>query len=193
MRTRIREINDSNGRISRTAIDTGTAKLAAFVQFMQPILSWTADGKEIVVVNSMDALNIQLLSKRPDYETISRLMRSGQPKFQKDLMDIYNSRCSISGTTLSNVIDAAHVVPHSDYYDYSVENGVLLRADLHNLFDDGMIAIDPDALIITVHPDLINDPDYGIFNNKAFIRGKDNAAPSRLYLNKKWKNKKWSQ
>lgn len=68
--------------------------------------------------------------------------RRGQADFRQRLLDAYGSRCAISGCTIEDVLEAAHIDPHCEVSNYATSNGLLLRSDLHTLFDLHLIGID---------------------------------------------------
>jgi hypothetical protein len=75
-------------------------------------------------------------------EWLLRLERSGQAEFSSKLIDLYG-RCALSGCTTLAALEAAHVkTVAAGGLDHSA-NGILLRADLHKLFDANLIAVDP--------------------------------------------------
>ena len=74
--------------------------------------------------------------------------------FEKKLLDAYNSRCAVTGTAIAATLQAAHIVPYRGPEMNSVQNGVLLRADIHNLFDLGLMQIDPSTLRISLSEEL---------------------------------------
>jgi hypothetical protein len=69
-------------------------------------------------------------------------IRRGQRKFRDSLLAAYSQSCAISGCNIVELLEAAHIRPHADKPNYSVTNGLLLRADLHTLFDLGLLAVD---------------------------------------------------
>jgi putative restriction endonuclease len=78
--------------------------------------------------------------------------RRGQPQFRKALLARYADACAITGCTLVDILEAAHIQPARDDNDNHPSNGLLLRTDLHTLFDLHLLAIDPQRLTIHVHP-----------------------------------------
>ncbi|WP_372719368.1 HNH endonuclease [Novipirellula sp.] len=74
--------------------------------------------------------------------------RRGQQKFRKMLLQRYGSRCQITGCTISHILEAAHIRPYRGPKDNHPDNGLLLRADIHTLFDLDMIGIHPESLDI---------------------------------------------
>ena len=63
------------------------------------------------------------------------LTRQGQPDFRKKLMKAYDESCCVTKCKVVELLEAAHIDPHSDGGDYSEDNGLLLRSDIHTLFD----------------------------------------------------------
>ena len=77
--------------------------------------------------------------------------RIGQGAFRKKLSDLWKG-CSISDCKTLSVLDAAHISPYRGEKDNDIRNGLLLRADLHRLFDDFLISVNPDTLTVHVSP-----------------------------------------
>lgn len=59
-------------------------------------------------------------------------------------MDAYSRRCAITGEKVVPTLEAAHIVPCRDGGEHRVDNGLLLRRDVHALFDRGYITVTPD-------------------------------------------------
>lgn len=91
------------------------------------------------------------------------IRRQGQPKFRSNLLTAYDSRCAISKCSLLVVLDAAHVTPYLGPYTNSISNGILLRTDLHALWDQGLVAIDPSTGKISIS-DSLKDSEYQQFD-----------------------------
>jgi putative restriction endonuclease len=71
------------------------------------------------------------------------LPRLGQGLFRVIVTDAYNSACAITGEKTLPVLEAAHIKPYAEAQRHEISNGLLLRSDLHKLFDSGYITIDP--------------------------------------------------
>ena len=77
-------------------------------------------------------------------KTIAEVVRrQGQPRFRRVLLDAYEGRCAMSGYDAEPALEAAHIVPYRGRQTNHPANGLLLRADLHDLFDLGLVAVDP--------------------------------------------------
>lgn len=73
--------------------------------------------------------------------------RRGQPLFRARLLDAYGSRCAITGCSAVEVLEAAHVLPYRGDHTDRIDNGLLLRADLHTLFDCGLLWVTEEQTI----------------------------------------------
>ncbi len=76
--------------------------------------------------------------------SILQKVRLGQGAFRVLVTDAYSRKCSISGEKTLPVLEAAHIKPYNLEGPHSVSNGLLLRSDLHKLFDSGYITITKD-------------------------------------------------
>lgn len=68
--------------------------------------------------------------------------RRGQASFRNRLLAAYGRRCCISGCRVEALLEAAHICPHSKAPNYETRNGLLLRADLHTLYDLHLLGVD---------------------------------------------------
>jgi hypothetical protein len=84
----------------------------------------------------------------------SIVQRRGQAAFRSALLHAYGATCTVSGCAVESVLDAAHIVPYRGTETNCVQNGLLLRTDLHTLFDLGLVAVDPDTMTVLVSPTL---------------------------------------
>ncbi|EPY7120012.1 HNH endonuclease [Klebsiella variicola] len=70
-------------------------------------------------------------------------IRDGQTKFALAVRENCDNKCVVTGCCVKSRLQAAHIIPHNRDIDYSVCNGLLLRADIHLMLDSGDCAIDP--------------------------------------------------
>lgn len=68
--------------------------------------------------------------------------RAGQRAFQALVQTAYHRRCAITGARITPTLQAAHIRPVSDAGENRVDNGLLLRSDVHTLFDRGYLGVD---------------------------------------------------
>ncbi|MEV6417970.1 HNH endonuclease [Kribbella sp. NPDC051718] len=69
-------------------------------------------------------------------------VRRGQRQFRAELVRLYNGRCCISGCDAEPALEAAHITPYKGDHTNTPQNGLLLRADLHTLFDLFELTVD---------------------------------------------------
>lgn len=69
--------------------------------------------------------------------------RLGQQAFQAVVLHAYERRCAITGDKIRPVLQAAHIRPLSAGGEHRLDNGLLLRSDVHTLYDRGYLAVDP--------------------------------------------------
>lgn len=69
--------------------------------------------------------------------------RPGQKEFRLRLFDAYGRICLLTGCTVEEAIDGAHIDPYNGKLFDHPQNGLLLRKDLHCLFDSNLIGIEP--------------------------------------------------
>ncbi len=70
--------------------------------------------------------------------------RLGSVAFRLLITDTYERRCAVTGETALPALDAVHIRPVRQGGQHRVDNGLLLRADLHRLFDAGYVTVTPD-------------------------------------------------
>ena len=111
--------------------------------------------------------------------------RRGQPKFRKALLDAYGGKCAVTGCTVEAVLEAAHIKPYAGDQTNHVTNGLLLRADIHTLFDLGKLKIDEQGVIHLASG--LEDSIYGVHNRKKISLPKDvKKAPNVTALKQKF-------
>jgi hypothetical protein len=102
------------------------------------------NDSEVPIVPEHDVASSHSLDEVDLDERVLREIwaRRGQPRFRNALLEVYGNRCCITGCAIIELLEAAHIDPHSDGGDYSVNNGLLLRADIHTLFDQHLLTVD---------------------------------------------------
>lgn len=89
--------------------------------------------------------------------------RLGQGAFRVMVTDAYDRRCVVTGERTLPVLEAAHIKPYSLVGRHEVNNGLLLRSDLHTLFDRGYLTVTPDLRMHVsrrIHDEFENGRDY---------------------------------
>jgi hypothetical protein len=86
------------------------------------------------------------------YEEISRIKRPKQSVVRQTLLQIYG-KCALSGETTNTVLDVAHIIEAGKKGAYTLKNCLLLRADLHRLFDRGQLKFSMNGTVV-LSPDV---------------------------------------
>lgn len=71
----------------------------------------------------------------------NRVYRPNQVKFKKDMMHIYSNKCCVSGEDTRELLQGAHIEPYQNIKSDHLQNGLLLSAEIHLLYDNGLITI----------------------------------------------------
>jgi len=77
-------------------------------------------------------------------EPTTFLPRLGQGSFRLIVTDSYDRRCAFTGSPVLHVLETAHIRPYALGGTHSPTNGLLIRQDLHTLFDRGYMTVAPD-------------------------------------------------
>lgn len=101
-----------------------------------------------------------------EYLTHARL---GQGTFRTLVTDAYNRRCTVTGERSLPALEAAHIRAHNSEGPNLTANGLLLRADIHRLFDRGYVTVDSDLKFVVsrrLREDFENGRAYYLFHGK---------------------------
>ena len=109
--------------------------------------------------------------------------RRGQKSFRDGLRKRYGDKCMITSCTIMHIVDAAHISAYRGPKDNNVQNGLLLRTDIHTLFDLDLLGIDPNGMTIEISQELKGSK-YEHYNGTKLKFYK--AKPSLKALQKRW-------
>lgn len=70
--------------------------------------------------------------------------RLGQGTFRVSVIEAYQRACAVTGEHSLPVLEAAHIKPYAAEGPHEVRNGLLLRTDIHRLYDRGFVTVTPD-------------------------------------------------
>lgn len=117
--------------------------------------------------------------------------RLGQGAFRVAVIDAYGRQCAVSGGRVLPALEAAHIKPFGEGGEHEVANGLLLRRDIHRVFDAGYVTIDPDLRFVVserVKTDFNNGEEYRRLHGRTLIVPKDHRLwPSAAALD--WHNR----
>jgi hypothetical protein len=163
------QLVEEYGPIDDKEISTTTAIKTSIVE-LHPYLSYHDDfsvrfrRRKTSSVSEIDT-SLEKTESREDFDVSSleeareRIVRAinirrGQGKFRRELLTAYSGKCCITGCDTNEVIEAAHIIPYRGAKTNDVRNGLLLRSDLHTLFDRCMIWIDTESWSLIIDPEL---------------------------------------
>lgn len=86
----------------------------------------------------------ELRQSEVERELVLVMRRPNSEEFRANLLTQYSGSCAITGTQLSNVVEAAHVVPYFGPSSDVLQNGLPMRVDLHRAFDAGLFDLEID-------------------------------------------------
>jgi putative restriction endonuclease len=104
--------------------------------------------------------------------------RNGQPAFRLALFAAYEGRCAVTSCNVSAALEAAHIVPYKGPETNHVTNGLLLRADLHTLFDLGLFAIDELRFTVVIAQSLLGTEYARWSGRKIYLPQRTSRRPS---------------
>jgi putative restriction endonuclease len=118
------------------------------------------------------------------------LPRLGQGSFRVVVTDAYKRRCALTRSPVLHVLDAAHIKPFAKEGPNDVRNGILLRQDVHTLFDRGYITVTPEYRVEVsrqIKEEFENGHEYCSAHGKLIALPDDPALkPARDFLS--WHN-----
>jgi putative restriction endonuclease len=122
--------------------------------------------------------------------------RLGQGAFRVLVTEAYQKRCAITGERTLPVLEAAHIQPFAVAGPHRVSNGLLLRSDLHILFDRGYITVTPELRVEVskrIRAEFENGKDYYIHHGKPLLVTPTTAMdrPDAAFL--KWHNEMYER
>ncbi|MGW4383636.1 HNH endonuclease [Kitasatospora sp. NPDC004531] len=93
--------------------------------------------------------------------------RVGQDAFRARLLEQHGAACAFTGPAPATVLEAAHLYSYAAEGEHHDNGGLLLRRDVHRLFDLGHLAVDPDRMLIDLAPGLMPYPAYAALHGAA--------------------------
>ena len=112
------------------------------------------------------------------------LQRRGQGAFRSALLEAYSGKCAVTGCDVEDALEAAHIVPFAETGDQTAENGILLRADIHVLFDVYLLSVDPETLTIVLAPALRSSTYAALHGKQLALPDEASLRPARVGLAK---------
>lgn len=96
------------------------------------------------------------------------IRREGQNKFRDMLLDAYGGTCAVSGCSVKPVLQGAHIVSYRGKHSNIASNGLLLRADIHVLYDRYLLSVEPSSHNVILSSALA-DGEYASMHEKQIL------------------------
>lgn len=140
---------------------TGEFVLHGPVSNDQPADFWSfVDDSELTEIEQRVAEEFsQLEDDERTIKVAEMVQRSGQQSFRNKLIRAYHGACAMSSCDVLPALQAAHISAYRGPKSQFTSNGLLLRADLHLLYDAHLISVRPDSMKIEI-ADSIGDSAY---------------------------------
>lgn len=114
------------------------------------------------------------------------VQRYGQRSFRKRLLAAYGGRCAVTGCNTRWVLEASHIFPFAGAKTDHVQNGLLLRSDVHTLFDLDLIGIEPESFTIHIAAELKGTDHEHLGGKLLSLPVKAQARPAATSLQQRW-------
>lgn len=171
----IKRLNAAGGASGRRTLNYTVAIETALVE-LHPELTWSRKGDFIHSKKRDSSLAIgyeldsQISQVSSDFQPSSIedartfvartiAMRQGQPQFRAELLEAYSRRCAVTGTDAIQALEAAHIRPFAGPDTNHIQNGMILRSDIHSLFDRGLVGVEPDDYSVVIS-DVLSNSSY---------------------------------
>jgi integrase len=116
-----------------------------------------------------------------DIEMVRRKKRVASPSFKRLLISAYK-KCAVTEESYVGVLEACHIQPYIKEESNHIQNGILLRADIHKLFDSGLMTVNEDY-VVQVSPSLKSTYYQSFHGKKIHLPENRRHYPSKEALN----------
>ncbi|MCW3467052.1 HNH endonuclease [Chitinophaga nivalis] len=186
-----------------TTIQTNTGKrrknnnnrqeaIEAAIVWLIPTLDWDDALRPVIdKVDNNDPSNTTMLTvEAQDDQTVTlvttlKRLRRGQNKLRNFLLQQYDGKCCITGCDVKEVLNACHIEPHAVKGLNNSQNALLLRSDIHDLWDVHLIGIHPQTLEIHIK-DVLKNTAYASLAKKQLAIRRDQQNPDPAALTARW-------
>lgn len=124
----------------------------------------------------------ELLEDMRTYEMVRQSIRNGQQRFRQELLEAYGGACAITRCAVPEALQAAHIIGYRGLASNVVTNGLLLRADVHLLYDSGLLTVDPDGLRVVTSRRLAGSGYSELDGARLELPSERRFEPNRDYL-----------
>ena len=148
-------------------------------------LRWSQQIEPWVDEESLSTPDL-IAMEEPESVLTSSKRRVAQGLFRDRLLDAYEGKCAMTGYDVPDSLQGAHILEYRTASSQRTSNGLLLRADVHILFDRHLLSIEPDSLRIRLAP-AVRGSRYDSLQGERIATPSDaNNRPCLEYLAVHW-------
>lgn len=176
----------SGGRLDKEIFEEFFEQQFALATESQWLRAQWQGMKELEVVAEAESDYEPVIEEQTDErERINRaiVLRRGQPSFRKLLLTAYNGKCAITGCNAPDALEAAHILGYRGNYSNKTNNGLLLRADIHTLFDLRLLAVETEDMTCVVAGRLMGTEYEELIGKEIILPEEKDFRPGRSHLN----------
>jgi hypothetical protein len=192
-----------NGNASLSVDGAASEAVIGSYYRREDLLGWLINGNDLYSFNryrqdeaasgwtqyelpsAVETESLKALQDRERISGFSHSSRPGQAEFRESLRLRYGGQCMVTGCPLFAIVEAAHIIPYNETSDHHPANGLLLRADIHALFDLHILGIHPETLTVSLHAEAKRVGYEPVHGRK--LRLLSELRPSRDALAIRWK------
>jgi hypothetical protein len=127
----------------------------------------TISGRDVDLVMDIGEKEVEIILGGHVEATVRR--RRGQREFRFKLMERFGEICAFSGEQPPQVLEAAHINSFAQTGEHHLNGGLLLRRDIHSLFDANLISVNPESWKIQIAPRLQSFETYRPLNGRSLL------------------------
>jgi putative restriction endonuclease len=171
-------------------VQVSRAPTAYLVVGLAQVTSWEAGSFALKLTGSVEGGKAPVaaeLWEPPEGDSRERarrevIRRRGQPEFRAQLLRAYGGICAVTRADAPQALEAAHITRYLGPESHDLRNGLLLRADIHSLFDLGLLAVDSKRMTCLIDSSLTGTVYAGLHGKKLHLPSRRQERPAAAAL-----------
>jgi len=176
----------SGGRLDKEIFEEFFGQPLALATETRLLRAQWQEMKEVdAVAESEEYYEPEIEDQSDQREKVNRaiVLRRGQPSFRKLLLTAYDGKCAITGCNAPDALEAAHILGYRGNFSNKANNGLLLRADIHTLFDLQLLAVETTDMTCVVAERLLGTEYEELIGKELIVPEDKECRPGRSHLN----------
>ena len=150
----------------------------------EPFPATSLEGATNALMTGIDLLPDNLVDARRRINS-AIVARQGAGQFRINVLNAFQNRCAISDCDIVEALEAAHIVPYLGAATNLVSNSILLRADIHTLFDRNLLRINTSTMTVMLAA-ILKKSSYADLEGLELRLPSGEQDPWRVSLNKRY-------